>query len=212
MHICVRELTNIGSDNGLSPGQRQAIIWTNAGLLSVGLLGTNCSEILTHWGRVTHICVISLIIIGSDNGLLPGRRQAIIWTNAGILFFFFFFSTKLYFTSFIHSYTFWQYIINIVLRRITLCINNCTSGQSFFSGILLIWPLRTKFNEMLIEIQTFSFKKMHWKMSSGKWRVFVSASMCSLKFIYIFIQENAFEIVVWEMAAILSCPQFVKFQ
>ena len=40
---------------------------------------------LTHWGRVTHICVSKLAIIGSDNGLSPGRRQAIIWTNAGIL-------------------------------------------------------------------------------------------------------------------------------
>ena len=40
---------------------------------------------LTHWGRVTHICVSKLIIIGSDNGLSPHRRQAIIWTNAGIL-------------------------------------------------------------------------------------------------------------------------------
>ena len=40
---------------------------------------------LTHWGRVTHICVDNLTIIGSDNGLSPGRRQAIIWTNAGIL-------------------------------------------------------------------------------------------------------------------------------
>ena len=40
---------------------------------------------LTYWGRVTHICVGNLIIIGSDNGLSPGRRQAIIWTNAGIL-------------------------------------------------------------------------------------------------------------------------------
>ena len=40
---------------------------------------------LTHWGRVTHICVNKLTIIGSDNGLSPGRRQAIIWTNAGIL-------------------------------------------------------------------------------------------------------------------------------
>ena len=37
------------------------------------------------WGRVTHICVGKLTIIGSDNGLLPGRHQAIIWTNAGIL-------------------------------------------------------------------------------------------------------------------------------
>ena len=40
---------------------------------------------LSHWGRVTHICVSKLTIIGSDNGLSPGRRQAIIWTNAGIL-------------------------------------------------------------------------------------------------------------------------------
>ena len=40
---------------------------------------------LTHWGPVTHICVSKLTIIGSDNGLSPGRRQAIIWTNARIL-------------------------------------------------------------------------------------------------------------------------------
>ena len=40
---------------------------------------------LTHWGRVTHICVGKLTIIGSDKGLSPDRRQAIIWTNAGIL-------------------------------------------------------------------------------------------------------------------------------
>ena len=32
---------------------------------------------LTHWGRVTHICIGNLTIIGSDNGLSPGRRQAI---------------------------------------------------------------------------------------------------------------------------------------
>ena len=42
-------------------------------------------QILTHWGRVTHICVGKLTIIGWDNGLSPSRRQAIIWTNAGIL-------------------------------------------------------------------------------------------------------------------------------
>ena len=40
---------------------------------------------LTHWGRVMHICVSKLSILGSDNGLSPGRRQAIIWTNAGKL-------------------------------------------------------------------------------------------------------------------------------
>ena len=40
---------------------------------------------LTHWGWVTHICVSKLTSTVSDNGLSPGRRQAIIWTNAGIL-------------------------------------------------------------------------------------------------------------------------------
>ena len=76
---------------------------------------------LTHWGRVTHICVSNLTIITSDNGLSPGRRQAIIWTNG---------------------------------------------------AIMLIWPLGTNFNKISIEINSFSFKKMHLKMSSGKWRPF----------------------------------------
>ena len=33
MHICVSKLTIIGTDNGLSPCQRQVIIWANAGIL-----------------------------------------------------------------------------------------------------------------------------------------------------------------------------------
>ena len=48
-HICVSKLTIIGSHNGLSPGRRQAIIWTNDGndgILLIGPLGTNFSEIL----------------------------------------------------------------------------------------------------------------------------------------------------------------------
>ena len=44
-------------------------------------------HMLTNWGRATHICVSKLTIIASDNGLSPGRRQAIIWSNAGILLF-----------------------------------------------------------------------------------------------------------------------------
>ena len=73
----------------------------------------------THWGRVTHICISKLNMVGSDNGLLPGQQQAIIWTN---------------------------------------------------TGILSIWVLGTKFSEMLVKIQMFSFKKMHLKMLSVKWR------------------------------------------
>ena len=44
-----------------------------------------CTYLLTHWGWTTHICVSKLTIIASDNALSPGRRQAIIWNNAGIL-------------------------------------------------------------------------------------------------------------------------------
>ena len=39
---------------------------------------------LIHWGGMTHICVTTLTIIGSDNGLSSGWRQAIIWNNTGI--------------------------------------------------------------------------------------------------------------------------------
>ena len=39
----------------------------------------------THWGRVAHICVGKLTIIGTDNGLSSGRCRAITWTNAWIL-------------------------------------------------------------------------------------------------------------------------------
>ena len=45
-HICGGNLTIIGSDNGLSPDRRQTIIWTNAGILSIGALGMNFSELL----------------------------------------------------------------------------------------------------------------------------------------------------------------------
>ena len=43
------------------------------------------SSFLTQWGRVTRMCYSKLTSTGSDNGLTPGRRQAIIWTNNGIL-------------------------------------------------------------------------------------------------------------------------------
>ena len=88
--------------------------------MTIVSVGANCS-LLTHWGRVTHICFSKLTIIGSDNGLSPGRRQTIIWTN---------------------------------------------------DGLLLIGPLGTNFNESLVGIQTFSFKKMHLKVSSAKGRLF----------------------------------------
>ena len=73
----------------------------------------------SYWHNCIYVTWIKLTIIASDNGLSPGRRQAIIRTNV---------------------------------------------------GILLIEPLRTNFSEISIEIHTFSFKEMHLKMPSGKWR------------------------------------------
>ena len=46
-HIFVDKLNIVGSDNGLSPGRHQAIIWTDVGIMLIGLLGTNFSEILS---------------------------------------------------------------------------------------------------------------------------------------------------------------------
>ena len=63
---------NLGLYNKHGTGNTQPMLFMLAGPL-------------THWGRVTHVCVSEIIIIGPDNGLSPGRRQAIIWTNAGIL-------------------------------------------------------------------------------------------------------------------------------
>ena len=66
--------------------------WSNRDLVtrgnhSLGALSNLLSlgHGLTHWGRVTHIYVSKLNIIGSDNGLSPGRHQAIICTIAGML-------------------------------------------------------------------------------------------------------------------------------
>ena len=150
-HIFVGNLTSIGSDNGLSPGRRQAIIRTNAGILLKRPLGTNFSEILTHWGRVTHICVSKLTIIGSDNGLSPDRRQAIIWINAGLLLI-----GPL-------GTNFTEILIEIrafSFKKMRLKVS-FAKWRPFCLGL-----------NVLIEILSFSLKKMRLKMSSAKWRPF----------------------------------------
>ena len=56
------------------------LMWCYCSVLKFGPYHT-----LTHWGWVTHIYVSKLTTIGSDNGLSPGQRQAIIWIEAEIL-------------------------------------------------------------------------------------------------------------------------------
>ena len=101
---------------------------------------------LTHWGRTMHICVGKVTTIGSDNGLSPGRRPAIIWTIA---------------------------------------------------RTLLIGPLGANFSEILIRIQTFSFKKMHLKLSSAKLRPFVSASIGWDRVWYMRTYKNNYKLGVY---------------
>ena len=82
------------------------------------------SHLVLDWPlKLSHICV--------NNGLSPGRHQAIIWTSA---------------------------------------------------GILLIGALGINLSEILIKINTFSFKKLHLKLSSGKCRPFcVGLHMLTLR-------------------------------
>ena len=65
-HLCVSRITNIGSDNGLSPGRRQAIIWTNVGILLIQTLGTNFSEILREIHITWQLCCCGMCKICSN--------------------------------------------------------------------------------------------------------------------------------------------------
>ena len=62
----------------------RSLWWCHFGMMVFQIM-SNSTVCLTYWGRVTHICVSNSTIIGSDNGLSPYRRQAITWTNDGIL-------------------------------------------------------------------------------------------------------------------------------
>ena len=141
-HICVSKLTIIGSDNGLSTGRRQAIIWTNAGILLIWTLGKNFSEILSEIPAFSfkkmHLKISSakwrpfclgLNVLTSSVDNTTGRRQPAIWTSA---------------------------------------------------GMRLIWPLGIEFSEMLIEIHLFSFKKIHLNMSSAKMVAILSWPRCDI--------------------------------
>ena len=67
-----------GSDNGLSPIRRQAIIWTNAELLSIGPIGTNFNEILIKIQnfslKKTHLKMASV----KWRPFCPGRDELIL--------------------------------------------------------------------------------------------------------------------------------------
>ena len=70
---------SIGSDNGLSPGRRQAIIWTNAGMLSIGPLWTNFSEIWIEIYNFSFMQTHLIISSGKWRPFCPGENESTHW-------------------------------------------------------------------------------------------------------------------------------------
>ena len=75
--------------------------------------------------------------------------------------------------------THWRRVMHICINKLTIIGSDhgLSTGRHQAIiwnnvGLLLIGPLGTNFNEILIKIYTFSFRKIHLKMSSGKWRPF----------------------------------------
>ena len=60
VYICIGNLTIIGSDNGLSPGRRQAIIWTSAGMFLIEPLGTTCRNDMVQYNMIFDRAMLSL--------------------------------------------------------------------------------------------------------------------------------------------------------
>ena len=94
--------------------------------------------------------------------------------------------------------THWGWVKHICVTKLT--INGSDNGLSrgrrpaiiwTNARILLIGPSGTNFSEIVIGIHRFSFKKIHFKMSSAKWRPFglglnmltdgLARSVCSTK-------------------------------
>ena len=62
--------------------------------------------------------------------------------------------------------------LNIIGSDNGLSLGRCQAIIWTDAGILLIGSLEIKFSEILIEIHTFPYKKMHLKMSFTIWRPF----------------------------------------
>ena len=67
------------SDNGLSPVWHQAIIWSNGGLLSIGSLATNFSEILTKIQNFSFTKMHLKILSAKRRPFCPGGDKLTIW-------------------------------------------------------------------------------------------------------------------------------------
>ena len=123
-----------------------------------------CIEKLTHWGRVTHICVSKLTIIGSDNGFFSGQCQAIIWINDGILF------IEPLGTNFsvilikIHTLSFMKMHLKMLSRKwqpFCLGLNVSTQHRANFMTYPMSYPVNVSCWQQHVSLT--------WQQSAGTW-------------------------------------------
>ena len=155
MHICISKTYHHLFRYWLVARRRQAIIWTNPGILLIRTLGTNFSEIIIKIHTFSFMkmrlkvpsakwpqyCLGLNVLNINVNEATFSHHRNIISTPESVLF---------------HRYWTWA------RRRQVIIWTN--------PGILLIRTLGINFSEIIIKIHTFSFMKMHLKVPSAKWR------------------------------------------
>ena len=124
-------------------------------------------NVLTHWGRVTHVCVSKLTIIGSDNGLSPSRRQAIIWTNAGILL------IRPSRTNF-NDISIKIYVFSFIKMHLKMSSAKC---RPFCLSLNVLTLLSRGFHDACSGHPVHSVRNMRWSSRYG--RVLIYTAICS---------------------------------
>ena len=154
-YICVSDLTSIGSDNGLSPGRRQAIIRTNAGILLIRPLGTNFSEFLVEILIFLFTKMCLKVSSAKRRPFCLGLNQLTLeicrYTHLAL-------NTLKPSDAFVHQETMPSLV---------------HMAKLLFESVLVYRTLiETNFNEIWIKFHQFPIIKMHIEMVSAKWRPF----------------------------------------
>ena len=130
--------------NGLSPVRGQALAWIGTAFWLIWILGTNCSEIRINMQNFSIMKMHLKMSYEKWQLLSPVGGGGWVEINFVPIF-----ATA-------SPETHYQ-------------VNWCQANIWTNAGILLI---RRNFREILSKIHTFSFRKMHSKMLSAKWRKF----------------------------------------
>ena len=133
-HICSKDVGSIVNIYHRSQFQYGS---TNFPVVGLGEMSFN---------SLRHICVGNLTIIGSDNGLLPGRRKNNIWTDAQILLIDWTLRNKIqrqYYSKFIHFHP--KNVLENIDRKVAVIwsLAQCIKTKVaviYHSALLTIWP------------------------------------------------------------------------